>query len=287
MKKLRVFAVPLALCAAQGIASAQSIVPNRAFYFGLGGSVNTTDFNNQSIEATGLSDAYNKTTGAYMSSGTAGGPPVSLGMGSQTGFAPVVQAGYFEHFQSSQWLWGAKFGYNGLGQSSTTNSFLIPQYGSYGATPFTGNAVVQSFKTNIAHQFSLIPFIGHSFEKGFVYAGAGPTLSQINTNIDNLIGFADIKGERTDISGAPQNFSSSQWVVGGALTVGATYFLDASWFIDVNYNISTTPNQTANYSSTFNNTNGNTNVNYSGSLIGSSTAKTTTQAVIISINKAF
>ena len=179
MKKLRVFAVPLALCAAQGIASAQSIVPNRAFYFGLGGSVNTTDFNNQSIEATGLSDAYNKTTGAYMSSGTAGGPPVTLGMGSQTGFAPVLQAGYFEHFQSSQWLWGAKFGYNGLGQSSTTNPFLIPQYGSYGTTPFTGNAVVQSFKTHIAHQFSLIPFIGHSFEKGLFMPVRAPRFPKL------------------------------------------------------------------------------------------------------------
>jgi hypothetical protein len=117
--------------------------------------------------------------------------------------------------------------------------------------------------------------------------GAGPTLTQINTNIDNLIGFADIKGNRTDISGTPQNFSSSKWVVGGAVTVGGTYFLDSSWFIDLNYNFTMAPNQTANYSSTFSNTNGNTNVNYSGSLIGSSSAKTTTQTISLSINKAF
>ena len=120
-------------------------------------------------------------------------------------------------------------------------------------------------------------------EQNRVRSGAGPTLTQINTNIDNLIGFADIKGNRTDISGTPQNLSSSQWVVGGAVTVGATYFLDSSWFIDLNYNFAMTPNQTANYSSTFNNT----NVNYSGSLIGSSSAKTTTQTISISINKAF
>ena len=174
-----------------------------------------------------------------------------------------------------------------LRDCSKTDNFLIPQYGSYGATSFTGNATVRTFKTNVSHQFALMPFIGHSFDRSFVYAGAGPTLTQLNTNIDNLVGFADIKGNRTDISGTPQNFSSSQWVVGGAVTVGATYFLDASWFIDLNYNFAMTPNQTANYSSTFNNTNGNTNVNYSGSLIGSTSAKTTTQTISLSINRAF
>ena len=259
----------------------------RAFYLGAGGSFNSVDFNSQSIDATGLSDAYNKTTGAYMSSGTAGGPAVNLGIPSQTGFAPVLQAGYFRHFQNSKWLWGAKFSYNGLNINSTKDNFLIPQSGSYGSTSFTGNATVRTFKTGVAHQFSLMPFIGHSFDKSFIYVGAGPTVSQINTKIDNLVGFADINGNRTDISGAPQNFSSSQWVVGGAVTLGATYFLDASWFIDASYNISMTPSQTANYSSTFSNTNGNTNINYSGSLIGSSTGKTTTQSINISINKAF
>lgn len=286
MKKLSFLLLPLTLCTPT-ISAAQSLVPNSAFYVGIGAGLNSTSFNNQSLEATGLSDAYNKTTGAYMSSGNAGGPPVNLNMPSQTGVAPTLQAGYFKHFQESKWLWGAKFSYNGLDLSSKTDNFLIPQYGSYGSTPFTGNATVRTFKTNVSHQFALMPFIGHSFDKSFIYAGAGPTLTQVNTNIDNLIGFADIKGNRTDVSGTPQNFSSSQWVVGGAVTVGATYFLDSSWFIDLNYNFAMTPNQTANYSSTFNNTNGNTNVNYTGSLIGSSSAKTTTQTISISINKAF
>jgi hypothetical protein len=287
MKKLLAVLLPAFLYSIPTISNAQSIVPDSAFYLGIGGSFNSVDFNSQSIEATGLSNAYDKTTGAFLSSGSAGGPPVNLGMGSQTGFAPGAQAGYFKHFQDSKWLWGAKFSYNGLGLSSTAQNFLIPQSGSYGASSFTGNATVRTFKTNISHQFALMPFIGHSFDNSFIYAGAGPTVSQINTNIDNLIGFADIKGNVTDISGTPQNFSSSQWVVGGAVTVGATYFLDASWFIDANYNIAMTPSQTANYSSTFNNTNGNTNINYTGSLIGSSTGKTTTQTISISINRAF
>ena len=157
MKKLSLLLLPLALCA-PSITSAQGLVPNSAFYLGLGASWNSTSFNNQNIEATGLSDAYDKTTGAYMSSGTAGGSPVNLNMPSQTGFAPTLQAGYFKHFQDSKWLWGAKFSYNGLDLSSKTDNFLIPQYGSYGATSFTGNATVRTFKTNVSHQFALMPF---------------------------------------------------------------------------------------------------------------------------------
>ncbi len=287
MKKLFALLLPVSLCSVVAVTHAQNIVPDSAFYIGVGGSVNSVDFNNQSIEATGLSDAYNKTTGAYITSGSAGGPPTNLSMNSQTGLAPAVQAGYFKHFNDSKWLWGVKFSYNGLDVSSTTENFLIPQYGSFGATSFTGNATVRTFKTSVAQQFSLMPLIGHSFDNSYVYAGAGPTLSQIRTNVDNLIGFADVNGNRTDISGAPQSFTSSQWVVGGAITVGATYFLDSSWFIDANYSMSMTPNQTANYSSTFNNSNGKTNVNYSGSLIGSSVGKTTTQTVGISINRVF
>ena len=287
MNKLLVLALPIAVSLSPAVADAQSVVPDSAFFVGVGGSFNSTSFNNQSIEATGLSNVYDKATGAFISSGSAGGPPVGLDIGSQTGFEPVLQAGYFKHFQDSKWLWGAKFSYNGLNISGSTENFLIPQYGSYGSTPFTGNAVVQSFKTNISNQFTLLPLVGYSFDRSFVYAGVGPTVSQINTNVNNLIGFADLKGNRTDISGTPQSFSSSQWVVGGALTVGGTYFLDASWFIDVNYNFAMTPSQTANYSAPFNNTNGDTSHNYSGTLIGSSSGKTTTQTISISINRAF
>ncbi len=287
MKKTLALLVPISLLAASSITHAQTVIPDSAFYIGVGASFNSVDFNSQSLEATGTSDAYNKTTGTFLSSGNAGGPPVNLGMGSQTGFAPVAQAGYFKHFQDSKWLWGAKFSYNGLDSNSTKENFLIPQYGSFGTTAFTGNATVRSFKTGVANQFSFLPYIGHSFDSSFVYLGAGPTISKINTKIDSLIGFADINGNRTDVSGTPQNFSSSQWVVGGALMLGATYFLDASWFVDANYNISMTPSQTANYSSTFNNTNGETNKNYTGSLTGSSSGKTTTQTVSIAINRVF
>jgi hypothetical protein len=67
-----------------------------------------------------------------------------------------------------------------------------------------------------------MPLIGHSFVKGFVYLGVGPTGSTTQTNIKSLIGFADLHGRPTDVSGAPQDFSGSGWVVEGAGTVGVT-----------------------------------------------------------------
>ena len=67
-------------------------------------------------------------------------------------------------------------------------------------------------EVSIENQFSFMPYLGHGFQKGFLYAGAGPTLSLVKTDITNLIGFADVQGQPTDISGSPQDFSSSDWV---------------------------------------------------------------------------
>lgn len=262
-----------------------SKVPDSAFFIGFGGSANSVKFNDQDIQATGISDTYDTASGALLASGSAGGPAVDVSLDSQTSLSPMLQLGYFQHFAGSQWLWGGKFSYNYLSTSSTTKNFLIPQYGSFGATPFTGNAVVHSFETEIKHQMALVPFIGHSFADGYLYAGAGLTLSQINNKIDGLIGFADINGTRTDISGAPQNFSSSQWARGAIGTLGGTYFLDSSWFVDFSYDYAVTENRTARYDEPF--TNPTPTKTYTGSLIGSSSGTVTTQSLVFSINKAF
>src|SRR5271170_101470 len=117
-----------------------------------------------------------------------------------------------------------------FGHNCEYSEFSIPQSGAFVSpatnlsTPFTGNAVVRSYQTVINHQIALTPFIGRSFDASFVYFGVGPTLSQTQTNLSGLVGFADINGAHTDVTGAPQNFSSSSWVFGGAAVVGATYF---------------------------------------------------------------
>jgi len=267
--------------------SSTSLVPNSGAYIGLGLGLNATQFKGQMLEATGISNVTNTASGAFVSSGTAGGPPVGIDMPTANGISPLIQGGYFQKLQGSDYLWGVKFSYGYLGGTTSTNDYIrVPQYGAYSnGTPFTGNAIASSYQKTINHQFSLIPYFGQSFDRGTVYFGIGPTLSQVDTKINNLVGFADLNGVRTDISGAPQNFSASQWLWGGSLVLGGTYYIDKSWFLDLSYTINMTQNKTASYYSTFNNP-GSTNT-YSGSLIGSSTGTATTQSIMLTINRQF
>jgi hypothetical protein len=182
--------------------------------------------------------------------------------------------------------------YSYLGATSIVRT-LLPQAGSFTPTgsnvavPFTGNALVQSFQTNVTHQLALIPFIGKSFDRSMIYINAGPTLSQIRTTLNGLIGFADINGTRTDVSGSPVNFSSTNWAYGGAATVGASYFLSQSWFIDVNYTFAMTGNNTSSFSGPFTNPNGTNGSTTVGTMVGTSAGKLITQGIMATINKTF
>jgi opacity protein-like surface antigen len=134
---------------------------------------------------------------------------------------------------------------------------------------------------------ALVPFIGRSFDNGFIYTGAGPTLSQTRTNLNNLVGFADINGKPTDVSGAPIDFTGSGWVYGGAAMIGATYFFDQSWFLDAGYTYAMTSKQTFDYSGTFTNSKNAPESLITGTLVGNSSGKVITQSVKFSINRAF
>jgi hypothetical protein len=146
--------------------------------------------------------------------------------------------------------------------------------------------VVRSDEAKAEHQITLTPFIGHNHQRGFVYLGGGPTLTRLSTQLNGLVGFADINGNRSDISGAPQNFSSAAWVWGAMFVVGATYFVDNSWFLDLTYTASTTQRQTGNYYSTFSNPGNSLNAITAGSLIGnSSSAPLVSQGAMLTLNR--
>jgi hypothetical protein len=266
-----------------------SIVPQSGFYVGIGGSLNSTDFGTQNVYAVGTSNVF--LGSVRTSSGSASGP-ASLDLDTKLNIAFSAQGGYFQHFAGSDWLWGARFGYTHIGATSILRNALLPQAGSFtptGGAPvaFTGNAVVQSYQTTITQQVNFVPFIGRSFERSFVYLGAGPTISQTRTNLNGLIGFADLNGVRTDVSGTPVNLTSSAWVWGGAAVVGATYFIDPTWFVDANYTFAMTGNHTSNFSSPFTNPNGTNGTTIAGTLVGTSAHQVTTQAVTVTINKLF
>lgn len=271
-------------------AQSSTTVPQAAFFMGLGGSYNVANFGTQNVYAVGTSDVYQN--GVLTSSGSAAGP-ADVYLGSAANFAFSMQGGYFQKFPGSNWLWGAKFAYSYLGATANVRNALLPQAGSFTPTgsstpvPFTGNAVVRSYQTHIVQQLAFIPLIGRSFEKSFLYIGAGPTLSQVRTDLNGVIGFADINGARTDVSGAPIDLSSSGWVYGGSAMVGATYFFDQSWFLDVSYSVAMTANQTSYYFSPFTNPNGSNGSTVIGTLVGNTTGSVITQGVTVTVNRAF
>lgn len=271
--------------------SADFTLPSQGLYIGAGGGFNVTRFGTQNVYALGLSDVYQN--GVRVSSGTAAGP-ARVPLGTESGFAPAGQLGYYQNFAGSQWLWGLKASYSYLGTTASTPNALLPQAGSFtyaqsGLTvPFTGNAVVRSYQAKAEHQITLTPFIGHNHQRGFLYLGGGPTLTRLSTQLNGLVGFADINGNRSDISGAPQSFSSASWVWGAMFMVGATYFVDRNWFLDLTYTASTTQRQSGNYQSTFTNPSGSLGAITVGSLIGSSSsAPLVSQGAMLTLNRRF
>lgn len=280
-----------ALFAASAAVQAQSAipfaskVPGSGWYFGLGGSYDAVNFGTQNLYAVGTSNAYQ--SGALVASGSAAGP-TNVYLPLQSTLAPSAQIGYFQHLANSNWLWGAKFTYSYLGTTATASSFLIPQAGSFTSggttTSFTGNAPVSSYQAIINHQLAWLLSVGRSFDNVTVYFGAGPSLSQVQTRLNGVTGFADINGTPTLIAPST-NFASSQWVFGGALSVGATYFLSPNWFLDFSYTYDATLNQTANYAAPFTNTSG--TLTTVGTLSGNSSGRVTTQAFTVTVNMLF
>jgi opacity protein-like surface antigen len=266
--------------------STGSTVPNSACFLGLGASATWVHFTDQRVYAIGTSNVYSD--GLLVASGSAQGP-TRIPMNDRFAFAPSFQGGYFQRFGASDWLWGAKLSYNYLGATSTNTNSIIPQFGSYttlehpAPVPFSGPAYVRACQTSLLQEIDLVPFLGRAFGQSYVYAGGGPTLSQTRTRLNGLVGFALVDGAIMDQSGAPQDFSRSSWLVGGAAVVGVTYFFTPTWFLDLNYTYAFTQGHTSTFASPF--------IDHSstsvGTLVGNSAWTAQTQRIGLTINKAF
>ena len=154
-----------------------SMVPRAAFFAGLGGSYNSVNFGNQNAYGKGTSytppydDIFGDPQPAI--TGSAAGQ-TGLTLANVSGLAPTIQAGYFQHFSGSSWLWGFKFSYNYLNMHSEKN-LMIPQAGGFTQggvyTPFVGNYVAQGYRQTLNHQFSLVPFIGNRSKRTSFISG--------------------------------------------------------------------------------------------------------------------
>lgn len=281
------------LTALSGLASAQetpSSFPAAAWFGGAGGSFTSVDLT-QTLD--GFSSPTQVTqNGTLVATGIAGGPTEPF-RSSENRLAPEAQVGYFEQFAASSWLWGFKLIYQYEGVH-TANREIVPQVGQFtpvgGSTDsFTGHFVVGSSETRVKHQLTLFPFFGHAFGNGFIYGGGGPMLLDVETDINNAIGFADINGVHSSITGAPVSFADTEWVWGGGVQVGLVCFLDASWFVDFNYTYARTQQFSHTFSAPFSNsfvlsgdtftTSGVANLAVGDTL--------TSQSASISLNKAF
>lgn len=275
-----------------GVGSDQSIVPQSAFFGGLGGGWSSGSFGNQTVYGKGTS--YSPPYGIHTAQVGSAAGSTGLELNSQSALAPVIQAGYFQHFSQGQWMRGGKLSYSYLGIGSANSQQQIPQAGGFtedGAyTPFTGNYLVQSYRQTINQQISLIPLIGRSFERSYVYLGVGPTTVQTKTLIENITGFesaAVIPTTPTGI-GLGEKYSTTQWLFGGVAMLGATYFIDPSWFLDISYTYSVTETKTSSWGGPWTDTDiARSYVTRTGTNTGTSSGSVNIQALLITINKVF
>jgi len=276
-------------CPSLGLAQSSGGVPASGFYVGAGVSANLMVPVNQSMFAQGVSAVTQ--AGALAATGAAGGPTNPHPPNAPT-ISPSAQLGYFQQLSDSRWLVGGKLTYNYINATSTDHFVRVPQAGSFTLvgggpiTSFTGNVVIQSYKITADHQFAFVPQVGMTFDRSFVYFGAGPSITRTEVSLNNVVGFANINGAAgTSITGTPVTYSSTQWLIGATFTAGATYFLTPSWFIDMGYTFTMTDLWNTAYASPFrNSTQG---FNTIGVLSGSYTGGLNTHSLTVSINRKF
>ncbi|MCX7115144.1 MAG: hypothetical protein NTW08_04490 [Gammaproteobacteria bacterium] len=286
------YAYLLAFTASSAIAADKSIVPQSTFFGGLGGGWSSGSFYNQDVYGKGTS--YSPPYGMHTAQiGSAAGS-TGLKLDAQSALAPVIQAGYFQHFSDSQWMRGGKFSYSYWGIGSAKSDLQIPQAGGFteggSYTPFTGNYLVQSYRQTINQQISLIPFVGRSFERNYLYLGVGPTTVQTKTLIEDITGYENVAVIPTTPTGVGlgEKYSTTQWLFGGVVMIGATYFIDPTWFVDINYAYAITGTTTSSWGGSWTDTDLNrSSVTRTGTNTGTTSGSVNTQALAISINKTF
>lgn len=101
-----------------------------------------------------------------------------------------------------------------LNSAAATPLVLIPQFGAFNdqnrgvSSTFYGAYTIGQYQTRINHQFVVTPYLGRSFANGFLYLGGGLSLSQLQTNLNHMLGIRNSQGQpinQTGIVGSGQN----------------------------------------------------------------------------------
>ncbi|OGT66998.1 MAG: hypothetical protein A3J38_09355 [Gammaproteobacteria bacterium RIFCSPHIGHO2_12_FULL_45_9] len=182
-------------------------------YVGLGGSYNTIQDSFKGFTSwytPNTTDNIKEYTSDYIAN-------------SQT-FAPMGQIGYFQHFQGSNWFMGAKFLYQYLNDQSIQGNNINSQTGTTDGT-YTWYATVD-------HELALMPYWGRSFDSAMVYLGFGPA----------LLGVTQSAGSTTPNTDYPYKnvFNNSEWMWGGAVQLGASWYFNPTWYLAGDYTYAVT-----------------------------------------------
>jgi outer membrane immunogenic protein len=218
------------------------------FYIGAGGSFNWTNFDQSLQGVSGIINVVNS-AGELVAQGQEGGPFFDFNR-NKSGFAPDVQIGYMFPFAGGDWLAGLKFTYKYANVDSKEN-VSIPQNGTGSLLttnppftgPITGFVEISPAEVNLKHQLTLIATIGHAFGNFTLYAGGGPALFGVETNLFDGVPFATALGMTFPVS-VPLSAMNDNWVLGGAAQVGTTYAFGRGWFLDFAYTYAQSANFT-------------------------------------------
>jgi hypothetical protein len=267
-----------------------SNVPEKGLYIGLGGSYNSIQVD-QSLNINGSSNNV-YFNGDLIATGRTTGSPTRY-RNTQSTFAPEAQLAYFSHFTNSEQLWGIKFLYQYLRNTSSNPNVNIPEVGVYNSpnlpsSSFLGNIAINAAEVSVNHELTLMPFIGHSFKNSFVYLGAGPSVFNIHSNRYGISGSANIEGISVGFANVP-TYSSSKWMWGGAAEIGMAYYISPTWLVDFSYSYAITGHYRNNVTTPFSSSSSVAGdvITAAGTITTLTSQQVVAQGVKISVNKVF
>lgn len=94
-------------CMVSDVCEPQCCHYSSGWFAGVGGSYNSVKVDS-TVSGIGRTQIYSGST--LVAIGTAGGPAAPF-EDTETTFAPLVQLGYFQNVEGSDWLWGTKLSY--------------------------------------------------------------------------------------------------------------------------------------------------------------------------------
>lgn len=155
--------------------------------------------------------------------------------------APMVQIGYWKPFCQG-WLWGVAAQWKYLRYVTPNDNASQGQHisnASFSSINIFGPNVLRDFnsQTRLNNEVLFLSYFGKQLQNGYAYLGVGPVLFTASNSLyvssihtpngvgDNLISNA---------------VSRHKTIWGGSVQVGYNYYLDSTFFLNLNYTYSQT-----------------------------------------------